>query len=147
VTESVLRSVFEQLVLQGVALEGMILKPNMVIAGLACTIQNTAAEVADATVQCLRRVVPAAAPGIMFLSGGQSGELASGRLNAMHVNSKGDLPWSLSFSFARALQYPALDIWAGKEANRTAAQRALLHRARCNCAALKGEYSAEMEAW
>jgi fructose-bisphosphate aldolase, class I len=144
VTEVVLRHVFEQLVLQGVVLEAIILKPNMVIAGLACADQNTAAEVADATLQSLRRVVPAAVPGIMFLSGGQSGEEASSGLNAMYV--KGDFPWALSFSFGRALQHPALDIWAGKEANRAAAQRALIHRARCNGAALKGAYSPAMEA-
>jgi len=125
-------------------LEALILKPNMVIAGLACTVQNTAAEVADATLQCLLRVVPAAVPGVTFLSGGQSGEWASSRLNAMHLRP--GMPWPLSFSFARALQHPALDIWAGKEANRVAAQQALMHRARCNCAALKGEYIASMEA-
>ena len=143
VTEAVLRTVFEQLVLQGVVLEAMILKPNMVIAGMACTSRNTAAEVADATMQCLRRAVPSAVPGIMFLSGGQAGEEASSRLNAMHLG--GDLPWPLSFSFGRALQHPALDIWAGKDANRMAAQRALMHRARCNSAALKGEYRTAME--
>ena len=144
VTEAVLRSVFEQLVLLGVMLEAMILKPNMVIAGLACTAQNTAAEVADATLQSLRRVVPAAVPGIAFLSGGQSGELASSRLNALHLGTS--LPWPLSFSFARALQHPALAVWAGKETNRVAAQRALMHRVRCNCTALRGEYSAAMDA-
>jgi fructose-bisphosphate aldolase class I len=140
VTETVLRSVFDQLALQGVVLEALILKPNMVIAGLACPVQNTVDEVADATLQCLRRVVPAAVPGIAFLSGGQSGELASGRLNALHLRPV--TPWPLSFSFARALQHPALDIWAGKEANKVAAQQALLHRARCNVAALKGAYRA-----
>jgi fructose-bisphosphate aldolase class I len=159
VTEAVLRSVFRQLTLQGVVLEAMILKPNMAVAGLACAAQNTAAEVADATVQCLLRVVPAAVPGITSLSGGQSGALASSRLNAMHVGrgmpphgepsrrgpNRQALPWPLSFSFARAIQHPALDIWAGNEANRIAAQQALVHRARCNCAALRGEYSAAME--
>ena len=151
VTEAVLSSVFEQLSMQGVALEAMLLKPNMVIAGLTCTGQNTADAVADATLQCLLRVVPAAVPGIAFLSGGQSGEQASSRLNAMHIrhcqpSQPRALPWPLSFSFARALQHPALTIWAGNDTNRAAAQQALLHRARCNCAALKGEYSAEMEA-
>jgi len=151
VTEAVLRSVFDQLSMQGVVLEAMLLKPNMVIAGLSCATQNTAAEVADATVQCLLRVVPAAVPGIAFLSGGQSGEQASGRLNAMHVrhgkaSQPSALPWPLSFSFARALQHPALNMWAGNDANRAAAQQALLHRARCNSAALKGEYSAAMES-
>ena len=144
VTEAVLHSVFEHLVQQGVVLEALILKPNMVTAGSACTTQNTAAEVADATLQCLRRSVPAAVPGIAFLSGGQSGEQASSRLNAMHDGRK--LPWTLTFSFARAIQNPALEIWAGLDANRAAAQAALLHRARCNSAALKGEYNAAMEA-
>jgi len=139
-----LRSVFEQLALQGVLLEALILKPNMVIAGLAAAAQNTTDEVADATLQCLRRVVPAAVPGIAFLSGGQSSELASSRLNALHLRP--GTPWPLTFSFARALQHPALELWAGKEANKVAAQQALMHRARCNCAALKGEYSAAMEA-
>jgi fructose-bisphosphate aldolase class I len=144
ITEAVLHSVFEQLVLQGVELEAMILKPNMVVAGLACPTQDTAAEVAQATLQCLRRGVPAAVPGIMFLSGGQSGEEASGRLNAMH--REGGHPWPLSFSYGRALQHPALDVWAGKAANTVAAQQALLHRARCNRAALQGAYSAAMES-
>jgi len=143
VTEAVLRAVFDQLVLQGVVLEAMILKPNMVIAGLSCAVQNTVDDVADATLQCLRRVVPAAVPGIAFLSGGQSGERASDRLNALHLRP--GAPWRLSFSFARALQQPALEVWAGQEANKLAAQRALMHRARCNGAALKGEYSAAME--
>lgn len=144
VTEAVLRSVFEQLARQGVVLEAILLKPSMVLAGLACTAQNTADEVAEATLQTLRRVVSAAVPGITFLSGGQSGELASERLNAMHQRAA--LPWPLSFSFARAIQHPALEIWAGKDANRGAAQAALLHRARCNRAALSGQYSAAMEA-
>ena len=149
VTEAVLRGVFQQLTGQGVALEALILKPNMVIAGLHCAKQHTAAEVASATLQCLRRTVPAAVPGITFLSGGQSGELASLRLNAMHVAgtmaNAPALPWPLSFSFARALQHPALGIWAGRDANRVAAQQALLKRARLNSAALQGLYSAAME--
>jgi fructose-bisphosphate aldolase class I len=144
VTEAVLRNVFEQLSQQGAVLEALILKPNMVISGLAATNQNTADEVADATLQCLRRVVPPAVPGITFLSGGQSGELASSRLNALHLRPA--TPWPLTFSFARALQHPALEIWAGKAANKVAAQQALMHRARCNCAALSGDYSAAMEA-
>jgi fructose-bisphosphate aldolase, class I len=143
VTEALLRSVFEQLAQQDVLLEAVILKPNMVIAGLACTLQNTPIEVADATLQCLLRTVPAAVPGIAFLSGGQSGEQASSRLNAMHDGRA--LPWTLTFSFARALQNPALEVWAGHEANRAAAQAALLYRARCNSAALGGEYNEAME--
>ncbi len=143
VTEAVLRSVFDQLALQGVVLEAMVLKPNMVIAGLSCAVQPTVEQVADATLQCLRRVVPAAVPGIAFLSGGQAGPLASDRLNALHLRPAA--PWRLSFSFARALQQPALGLWAGSDSNTVAAQRALMHRARCNRAALKGEYSAAME--
>jgi fructose-bisphosphate aldolase class I len=145
-TEEVLREVFNALSTQRVTLEGMILKPNMVLPGLACPKQETVSDVADATVNCLLRVVPAAVPGIAFLSGGQSGELASARLNAMNVRFKSRLPWALAFSFARAIQQPALDIWHGEEAHVTAAQQALYHRARCNQAARRGEYSAAMEA-
>jgi fructose-bisphosphate aldolase class I len=123
----------------------MILKPNMVLPGLTCPKQEAVDEVADATVTCLLRAVPAAVPGIAFLSGGQSGELASARLNAMNVRFKSRLPWALAFSFARAIQQPALEIWKGKEANVAAAQKALYHRARCNSAARRGEYRTEME--
>ena len=104
VTEEVLRTVFNQLSIQRVMLEGMILKPNMVLPGLTCPKQEAVDEVADATVRCLLRVVPAAVPGIAFLSGGQSAELASARLNAMNVRFKSQLPWALAFSFARAIQ-------------------------------------------
>jgi fructose-bisphosphate aldolase class I len=145
VTEEVLRTVFDQLYRQGVMLEGVILKPNMVLPGSACPKQETVEEVADATVCCLLRSVPAAVPGIAFLSGGQSSELASARLNAMNVRFESRLPWALAFSFARAIQQPALEIWRGLEANVLAAQRALCHRARCNRAARRGEYSAGME--
>jgi fructose-bisphosphate aldolase class I len=142
VTEDVLRTVFHQLYVQGVMLEGMILKPNMVVPGLTCPRQDTVDEVADATVSCLLRSVPAAVPGIAFLSGGQSAELASARLNAMNVRFKSRLPWALAFSFARAIQQPALEIWHGQEAHLLAAQRALYHRASCNRAARRGEYDA-----
>jgi fructose-bisphosphate aldolase class I len=145
VTEEVLRTVFNQLYTQRVVLEGMILKPNMVVPGLTCPQQEDVSEVADATVRCLLRAVPAAVPGIAFLSGGQPGELASARLNAMNVRFKSRLPWALAFSFARAIQQPALEIWLGKETNVKAAQQALLHRARCNRAARRGEYTAMME--
>ena len=114
VTEEVLRTVFNQLYTQRVMLEGMILKPNMVLPGLTCPTQETVDEVADATVRCLLRAVPAAVPGIAFLSGGQSAELASARLNAMNVRFKSRLPWALAFSFARAIQQPALEIWQGR---------------------------------
>jgi fructose-bisphosphate aldolase class I len=145
VTEAVLRVVFDQLYTQGVTLEGMILKPNMVLPGLACPKQEAVDEVADATVNCLLRAVPAAVPGIAFLSGGQPSELASARLNAMNVRFKPQVPWALAFSFARAIQQPALEIWRGADANVPAAQQALNHRARCNRAARRGEYSAAME--
>ena len=145
VTEEVLRTVFSQLYSQRLKLEGLILKPNMALPGLTCPKQEAVDEVADATVKCLLRAVPAAVPGIMFLSGGQSGELASARLNAMNVRFKSRLPWALAFSFARAIQQPALEIWHGKQANVSAAQWALYHRARCNQAARRGEYDAAME--
>jgi fructose-bisphosphate aldolase class I len=148
VTEEVLRSVFHQLSEQHVILEGMILKPNMVISGTPGDAGDTADVVADATISCLRRVVPAAVPGVAFLSGGQSGELASARLNAMNGEARllpARLPWSLTFSFGRALQQPALSIWHGEERNVARAQRALLHRAKCNKAALVGGYRAAME--
>jgi len=141
VTEDVLRTLFNQLYTQRVMLEGMLLKPNMVLPGLTCPKQETVDEIADATVNCLLRTVPAAVPGIVFLSGGQSSEQASARLNAMNVRFKSHLPWALSFSFARAIQQPALEIWQGKEANIKAAQDALYHRAKCNQAARRGEYN------
>ena len=145
VTEKVLLTVFSQLYTQRVALEGMILKPNMVLPGLNCPKQAAVDEVADATVRCLLRAVPAAVPGIAFLSGGQPGELASARLNAMNVRFKSRLPWALAFSFARAIQQPAMEIWKGQQANAAAAQQALYHRARCNSAARLGRYRTEME--
>jgi len=145
VTEQVLHTVFNQLYKQGIVLEVMILKPNMIVPGLACKKQNPIDEIADATVKCLIRAVPAAVPGIAFLSGGQSPELASARLNAMNVRFKNKLPWELSFSFGRAIQQPALDIWHGNEKNVTEAKKALYHRAVCNRAARQGKYNIEME--
>ena len=122
-TEEVLRTVFAHLYTQRVHLEGMILKPNMVLPGLICPAQENADDVADATVRCLLRAVPAAIPGVAFLSGGQSCELASARLNAMNVRFKSHLPWAVAFSFARAIQQPALEIWKGQEANVPTAQQ------------------------
>ena len=145
VTEEVLRTVFDQLYLQRVMLEGMILKCNMVLPGLTCPWQESPEDIADATVKCLLRSVPAAVPGIAFLSGGQSAELATIRLNAMNDRFKSELPWELSFSFGRALQQPALEIWKGMEENVMASQLALNHRAQCNLAARRGEYYQEME--
>ena len=146
VTEQVLERVFIQLRAQRVKLEGMILKPNMILPGLDCARQDTVAEVADATVTSLLRSVPAAVPGVMFLSGGQPTVLASERLNAMNVRHRERLPWALGFSFSRATQQPALEIWRGDPANVEAAQQALLHRARCNRAARRGEYDVAMES-
>jgi fructose-bisphosphate aldolase class I len=145
VTDKVLRTVFGELFAQRVMLEGMILKPNMVVPGAACPKQDSIEEVADETVHCLLRAVPAAVPAIAFLSGGQSAELASARLNAMNKRFQSRLPWALAFSFARAIQQPALELWKGQEANVSAAQQALVHRARCNQAARRGEYSQAME--
>ncbi len=145
VTEEVLSVLFNQLYIQGVMLEGVIIKPNMVLPGLDCAQQESVDQVADATVKCLLRAVPAAVPGIAFLSGGQPAELASARLNAMHFRFKSQLPWALTFSFARAIQQPALKIWQGKEANVVMAQEALYHRAKCNLYANLGEYNAAME--
>ena len=145
VTEEVLREVFRQLHAQRVMLEGMILKPNMVLPALSNPLQESVEEVADATVHCFLRAVSAAVPAIAFLSGGQPAELASARLNAMNVRFKSRLPWALAFSFSRAIQQPALEIWMGQEANVPAAQKALYHRACCNRAARRGEYDAAME--
>ena len=145
VTERGLQAVFDQLYIQRVVLEGMILKPNMVLPGATCPTQEGVDEIADTTVRCLLRAVPAAVPGIAFLSGGQSAELASARLNAMNVRFESRLPWALAFSFARAIQQPALEIWKGSNANVLATQQALYHRAQCNCAARRGEYTTAME--
>ena len=145
VTEQVLHVVFNQLYKQGVVLEAMILKPNMIVPGLDCPTQESVDEVADATVKCLLRTVPAAVPGIAFLSGGQSSELASARLNAMNVRFKTRIPWELSFSYGRAIQQPALEIWHGEEINVLKAQKALNQRATFNSAARRGEYIDEIE--
>jgi fructose-bisphosphate aldolase class I len=146
VTEEVLRTVFNQLYNQRVTLEGIILKPNMVLPGSECAGQESVEDVADITVECLSRAVPAAVPGVTFLSGGQSSELASARLNAMNERFKTRLPWALSFSFSRAIQQPALEIWQGKQSNLLVAQQTLYHRAKCNRAARHGEYNVSMES-
>lgn len=143
VTERSLQAVFNELHQQRVMLEGIVLKPNMVLSGKGCPQQADVSEVARRTVDTLRRHVPAAVPGIAFLSGGQSDELATAHLDAM--NRIGDLPWSLSFSYGRALQAPALKAWGGQAANLEAGMAAFMHRARCNGAASVGEYSVDME--
>ena len=143
VTETTLRTVFAELQAQGVHLEGMLLKPNMVLPGKESSNQASVHEVATTTVHVFRRVVPAAVPGIVFLSGGQSPEQATAHLNAMNLDSRH--PWELSFSYGRALQEPALQTWQGNPANLAVAQRSFYHRARGNSAARFGDYSDEME--
>jgi fructose-bisphosphate aldolase, class I len=144
-TEKVLHTVFDQLYAQRVAFEFMILKPNMVVSGKECPKQADVSEVAQATVNCLLRTVPAAVCGIAFLSGGQSCALASAHLNAMNAKYASRVPWPLTFSFARAIQQPALQLWRGVDANTKIAQEALLYRAKCNGAARQGKYADEME--
>ena len=139
VTEATLNAVYDELFAQEVALEGTILKPNMVISGKDCGSQAGVDEVAAKTVSILRRAVPAAVPGIMFLSGGQSEAHASEHLNAMNAQYSG-LPWKLSFSYGRALQESALKAWSGKAENTATAQKQLLERARLNSAACAAEY-------
>ena len=143
VTEATLRAVFAALANQGVKLEEMVLKPSMVISGKDCPKQASVSEVAARTLAVLMRTVPAAVPGIAFLSGGQSDELASAHLDAM--NRLGGGPWALTFSYGRALQQPSLKAWKGAPANVPAAQAALLHRARMNGMAALGQYQATME--
>jgi fructose-bisphosphate aldolase class I len=143
VMEATLQTVFAALLAQRVALEVMVLKTGMVLSGQDCPQQADAAAVAEATVRCLRRAVPAAVPGIVFLSGGQSDVAATVRLNAIGAAAAG--PWMLSFSFGRALQDAALRTWRGLPANAAAAQNQLRHRARCNSLALQGRYSAAVE--
>jgi fructose-bisphosphate aldolase class I len=145
VTREVHRAVFAELNRQRVSLRGMLLKPNMVIPGKKASKQATPEEIADATVACFLETVPAAVPGIVFLSGGQSEEEATANLNAMNARHK-NLPWQLSFSYGRALQQSALKAWGGKPANVGAGQKAYLHRASMNGAARSGSYSAGAEA-
>lgn len=144
VTEAVLGAVYAELRAQRVHLAGTLLKPNMVISGQDCPVQADVATVARATVDCLRRTVPSAVPGIVFLSGGQTPEQATANLGAM--NALGSHPWALSFSYGRALQQPVLQAWKGQPANAAAAQAAFRHRARCNGAARDGTYTAAMES-
>lgn len=143
VTNAALASVFAALCEYRVVLDLMLLKTGMILSGAECPQQAEVGEVAEATLRCFRRAVPAAVPGIVFLSGGQADEVATLRLNAICRSS--DIPWKLSFSFGRALQSPALKIWKGSPANAEAAQAALHHRAKCNGFALQGKYSPQME--
>jgi fructose-bisphosphate aldolase class I len=143
VTAHVHHAVFTELRDQRVAFEGMLLKPNMVLSGYDCPVQASDEEVAASTVRCLRHTVPAAVPGVVFLSGGQSDEAATARLDA--INRLGPQPWELSFSYGRALQAPAQHAWHGEAGNVAAAQQAYLKRARLNAAARSGRYSPELE--
>lgn len=145
ITQKVLHIVFGQLHKQRILTEGMILKPNMILPGSDCSDQSNTEEIAETTVRCLLRSVPASVPGVTFLSGGQTSKLATERLNAMNAHHKSEMPWALAFSFSRALQHPSLDIWNGKDENVEKAQQALCHRAKLNSAACRGEYKAEME--
>jgi fructose-bisphosphate aldolase class I len=144
VTAIVLHAVFGALFEQRVVLEVMLLKPNMVLAGKECVRQASVEEVATATLRCLRRHVPAAVPGIVFLSGGQNARLATAHLNAIN-RLPGSKPWKISFSYGRALQDPALEAWHGRDENLSAGQQALYRRARSNGAACTGKYRDEME--
>jgi len=144
VTDQTLRIVFHALAEDRVALEAMLLKPNMVLSGKDCPQQASVQEVAEATLRCMKRVVPAAVPGLVFLSGGQTDLQATEHLNAM--NRLDGVPWELSFSFGRALQAPVLKAWRGDPANVTGAQEAFHHRAWCNSKARFGKYTEEIEA-
>jgi fructose-bisphosphate aldolase class I len=139
VTEDVLHEVFAQLRTQGVVLEAILLKPNIILPGSSCQTQDPIDAVAAATISCLRRAVPAAVAGIAFLSGGQSGDLATARLAAINNPRNSPLPWPVAFSFGRAIQQPALSIWDGKDANAHSAQQALLARSKSNRDARRGD--------
>ena len=143
VTSRVLETVFAELDAHRVVFEGMLLKPNMVIPGMKCARQASVQQVAEATMRCLTRYVPAAVPGIVFLSGGQSAEDATDHLNAM--NAMGPHPWQVSFSYGRALQAPVLAAWKGQESYVAAAQQALLKRSQLNGLARDGKYVRAME--
>jgi fructose-bisphosphate aldolase, class I len=144
VTGAVLHAVFNALFEQDVVLERMLLKPNMVVAGKACTSQPSVEEVVMATLRCLRRHVPAAVPGIVFLSGGQNARLATVHLNAINRLPSAK-PWKITFSYGRALQDPALEAWHGRDENLPAGQSALYRRVNCNGAASIGKYTDDME--
>ena len=144
ITEATLKRVYFELYAHRVILEGTLLKPSMVLSGTNCSVQAGVEEVAEATVRCFRRAVPAAVPGIVFLSGGQSAIVATAHLNAM--NAIGNCPWELSFSYGRALQGPTLEAWGENSADAAKAQKVFYHRARCNGAARYGKYTPQMES-
>ncbi|MGE3067368.1 MAG: class I fructose-bisphosphate aldolase, partial [Hyphomicrobiaceae bacterium] len=143
VTRWVLNTVFDELYDAGIKLEGMVLKPHMVVAGQKCARQPSVGEVAEKTIACLKATVPASVAGIAFLSGGQSDELATEHLSAM--NGLGNLPWPVTFSYGRALQAAALKAWGGKSENVAAGQRAFSHRARMNGMAAMGKWQRSLE--
>jgi fructose-bisphosphate aldolase class I len=145
VTEWTLKTLYDALYVNGVMLEGSVLKPSMVISGKDCPQQAGVDEVAERTVRTLKRTVPGAVAGIVFLSGGQSDELATAHLNAMNLKFKDSLPWPVSFSYGRALQAASLKAWKGSSANVAAAQAALLHRSRMNSLAYQARYTADSE--
>lgn len=145
VTMKTLHALFNELYKQWVDIRGLILKPNMILPGTDSSEKKDVDTVANYTINCLLQSVPAAVPGIAFLSGGQSGKLASQHLNAMHSKSESPLPWKLTFSYGRALQFPAIEIWGGIKENTKAAQQALLHRASNNSAANRGDYNESLE--
>ncbi|MBE9177939.1 fructose-bisphosphate aldolase class I [Oculatella sp. LEGE 06141] len=145
VHRDVLKVVFDQLFVQDVDFDKMILKPSMVVSGLECPQQASVEDVARATVKCLKECVPSAVPGCAFLSGGQSAERATAHLNAMNAIFKDELPWTLTFSYARALQQPAMEAWKGNDANVSSAQQLFHIRAKLNSAASQGQYTPEME--
>ena len=145
VTRKTLQEVFRQLYVQNVAYDRMILKPNMVISGSSCDKQASVEEVAGATMQCLLNTVPPAVTGIAFLSGGQDNQRASAHLNTMNQTYKEQTPWRVTFSYARAIQQPALEYWHGNPDNVAQAQKLLLHRAMCNSAASQGDYKEDLE--
>ena len=141
VTETALNMTFGQLEKQDVALEGMVLKPNMVISALDCSDQESVEQVAEMTLRCLKENVPSEVTGVAFLSGGQSSDVATAHLNAMNAMDD-NLPWNLTFSYGRALQQDALDAWKGSD--RTAAQQAFLNRAKANSLASMGKFAQEI---
>jgi fructose-bisphosphate aldolase class I len=145
VTDATLQVVFEQLRLNKVAFDQMILKPSMVISGVACPTQSSVDQVAEMTIQCLKNNVPVSVPGIAFLSGGQSNERSTAHLNTMNAKYSAQCPWRVTFSYARAIQQPALEHWRGNDANLSVAQQHLYHRAKLNGAASLGQYTPEME--
>ena len=145
VSEITLNKVFDELDSQNICLEGIVLKPNMVISGVDCINQASVEEVAEKTVECLLKTVPENVPGCAFLSGGQSNEDASAHLNTMNLKYGDSVPWNLTFSYGRALQSPALKTWSGKDENIPEAQNKFYHRAKCNSLATRGKYSDELE--